>query len=136
MPAYMRLLDSDLLTIAQDCVDGKLDRCPIPIKWKLKHVANVVLASGGYPGEYKKGFPITGIKEAEKIPGVKIFHAGTVMDDGVLKTNGGRVLDVTATGNTLPDALQVAYQAAKLVDFHGKQFRRGIGAKSLTQVLA
>ena len=92
---------------------------------------NIVLASSGYPDEYKKGLPITGIEEAEKVPGVVVFQAGTIFD-GSLKTSGGRVLGVSAVGATLREALDRAYEAAEKIQFEGKYYRRDIGAKALS----
>jgi phosphoribosylamine---glycine ligase len=90
----------------------------------------VVLAAKGYPGEYKKGQVIHGIKEAEQL-GASVFHAGTAIKDGALVTNGGRVLGVTGTGETLETAISKGYEAAGAVDFEGKTYRRDIGAKGL-----
>ena len=126
---YMRLLKSDLLDLLEACVDGTL--ASQKMEWNSGFAANIVLASGGYPGEYKKGLPITGIEEAEKIPGVVVFHAGTKQQEKSLLTNGGRVLGVSAVGATLKEALDRAYQAADLIKFEGKYMRRDIGAKSL-----
>jgi phosphoribosylamine--glycine ligase len=129
--SYMRRLKTDLLGIMEACVDGKLEG--YEIEWDNNNSAvTIVLASGGYPGDYKKGIPISGIEDAEKIPGVVVFHAGTVVaDDGILKTSGGRVLGVTAICRTLEDALQTAYAASELIKFEGKQYRSDIGATSL-----
>jgi phosphoribosylamine---glycine ligase len=126
--SYMRLLQTDLLDILDACVDGKLNK--IKLKWNSGFAVCVVLASGGYPGKYKKEIPIFGLKEAEKIPGVVVFHAGTVYNDQ-LRTSGGRVLGVTATGKTLREALDQAYRAVCLIKFKGKQYRKDIGAKAL-----
>ena len=107
------------------------------IEWNRGFAVNIVLASGGYPGEYKVGFPITGIAEAEQVEGVVVFHAGTKMENlpaqagGQLVTNGGRVLGVSATGTTLKQALDRAYTAINKIHFDGMHFRRDIGAKSL-----
>jgi len=79
------------------------------------------------------GLPIRGIAEAERMPDVVVFHAGTSFD-GELKTSGGRVLGVTAIGNTLRDALDRAYEATRLIEFEGKQYRSDIGAKALVTV--
>ncbi len=125
---YMRLMKSDLLDILEACVDGKL--AGKKIEWNTGFAVNIVLASGGYPDAYKKGFLITGIEESEKVPGVVVFHAGTAYDNG-LKTSGGRVLGVSAVGETLKIALDRAYSAADLIQFEGKYFRRDIGAKAL-----
>ena len=89
-----------------------------------------MLASQGYPGSYEKGKVITGIEEAEKLEGVTVFHAGTKMEGQDLLTNGGRVLNVVAMGQTFAQAQERAYAAVDLIDFEGKQFRTDIGAKA------
>jgi len=127
--SYMRLLKTDLLDVLDACVDGKLAN--LAVEWNSGFAACVVLASGGYPGKYKKEIPIFGIAEAEKIPSVIVFHAGT-MYSGQLLTSGGRVLGVTATGDTLQEALDRAYKAVYCIKFKGKQFRKDIGAKAIT----
>jgi phosphoribosylamine--glycine ligase len=91
----------------------------------------VVLASSGYPGEYKTGFPIAGIEEAEKNSGVVVFHAGTAVEKGQLVTAGGRVLGVTALGSTIGEAITSAYQAVGRIHFEGMHFRRDIGQRAL-----
>jgi len=126
---YMRLLKTDILDIFDACVDGKLEQQPI--EWNSGFAVNIVIASGGYPDAYKKGLPITGIEDAEKLPGVIVFHAGTTFD-GKLKTSGGRVLGVSAVGDTLQDALDRAYEAVGKIHFEGMHFRRDIGAKALS----
>lgn len=128
---YMRLLKSDLLDLLEASVDGTLDAMRSKIEWHHGFAANIVLASGGYPGEYKKGFPITGIEEAEKLEGVVVFHAGTKMEKGGLVTSGGRVLGVSAIGGSLKEALNRAYEAVGKIHFEGMYFRRDIGAKAL-----
>jgi len=125
---YMRLLETDLLDILEACTRGQLGK--VPIKWRDGFAACIVLASEGYPGDYRKGFAITGLKEAQKVPGVEIFHAGTAFD-GELKTSGGRVLGVSAVGDTLQAALNHAYTAVGAVCFEGMYFRRDIGHKAL-----
>lgn len=89
---------------------------------------SVVLASEGYPGDYAKGFEITGIDEANTLPGVHVYHAGTKVEDGKVYTNGGRVLNVTALGSTFEQARDRAYEACDLIDWDGKFMRRDIGA--------
>ena len=123
--SYMRLLKTDLVDIVEACIDGKLHE--IEIEWQKCFAACVVMASAGYPGNYEKGFPVTGIEEAEKMPGVVVFPAG--MTDN--KTSGGRVLGVSATGSSLREALDRAYAGVEKIDFHGKQYRKDIGAKAL-----
>lgn len=126
--SYMRLLKTDLFDILEACANGTL--AELAIEWHSGFVVCVVIASGGYPDEYKKGLPLRGVAEAECVPNVVVFHAGTTFD-GKLKTSGGRVLGVTAIGNTLRDALDRAYEAAKLIEFEGRQYRSDIGAKAL-----
>lgn len=127
---YMRLLDSDLYDILCACADGTLD--PQTVTWKAGYAVTVVTASGGYPGKYEKGLPITGIEEAEKHDDIVVFHAGTAVKDGQLVTDGGRVLNVTATGPTLDEALEKAYAAVKLIHFDGMHYRTDIGRRSTT----
>ncbi|MEK7594050.1 MAG: phosphoribosylamine--glycine ligase [Patescibacteria group bacterium] len=124
---YMRLLDSDLYEILLACAEGRLQ--PSEVKWKNSFAATVVLASGGYPLKYQKGLPISGIEDAEKLDDIVVFHAGTVREDDVVKTAGGRVLNVTATGSTLDEALDKAYAAIKLINFDGMHYRTDIGKR-------
>jgi phosphoribosylamine--glycine ligase len=111
------------------CIDGQLHS--IGVKWYSGFAVCIVLASGGYPGIYRKGFPIYGIKDAESDSRVVVFHAGTAKVGNQLVTSGGRVLGVTATGLTLEGALQTAYQAAEKIHFKGMQYRKDIGQRSL-----
>jgi len=92
----------------------------------------VVMASGGYPGSYPKGKPILGLAEAAKLPGAKVFHAGTALKDGQIVTNGGRVLGVTALGKDLKAAQAAAYAAVEKISFEGAHFRHDIAAKALS----
>ena len=124
---YMRLLDCDLFEVLTACAQGRLD--PASVKWQQGYACSVVLASEGYPGGYKKGLPITGIEEAEKQDDVVVFHAGTAIKDGQVVTAGGRVLNVTAAGSTLDEALNKAYSAAKLIHFDGMHYRTDIGSR-------
>jgi len=126
--SYMRLLKTDLFDILDACVDGTLAK--LAIEWHSGFATCVVIASGGYPDEYKKGVPIRGVADAEHVPDVVVFHAGTSFD-GELKTSGGRVLGVTAIGTTLREALDRAYEATQQIQFEGMQYRRDIGAKAL-----
>ncbi len=136
--SYMRLLKTDLFDILDASVNGKLSE--INIEWESKFACCIVLASGGYPGEYKKGLPITGVKEAEKLDDIIVFHAGTTRgassgtEDAPLATNGGRVLGVTAVADDLKTALLKAYAAVKLINFEGMHYRKDIGQKSLLVV--
>jgi len=124
--SYMRLLKTDLLDILEACVDGTL--AEHAIKWHSGFATCVVIVSGGYPDEYKKGVPLHGVAEAERVSNVVVFHAGTIFENE-LKTSGGRVLGISATGDTLRDALNSAYEAARLIRFEGMQYRSDIGAK-------
>jgi phosphoribosylamine--glycine ligase len=125
---YMRLLDGDLYEILNDCATGVLD--PKMVSWRPGFALSVVVASPGYPGEYPKGLPITGIEEAESQDGIVVFHAGTDVKDGQLVTAGGRVLNVTATGATLDEALKKAYAAVNLIHFKGMHYRTDIGRRT------
>jgi len=93
---------------------------------------SVVLASGGYPGDYDTGKAIFGIDEALEIPGVTIYHAGTKLDGGVFFTSGGRVLNVTALGEDFATARTRAYEAVARIEFEGRFYRSDIGEKALT----
>lgn len=128
---YMRLLDTDLLEIINTSLDKKLNE--LEVRWKDNTFAcNIVLASGGYPGDYEKGKIINGIANAEKEEDIIIFHAGTKLNEnGKLVTNGGRVLGVSAIGKTLEEALAKAYKAIEKISFEGMQYRKDIGKKAL-----
>ena len=120
----LSLLDTDLMDILQACVDGTLDR--VDVRWKKGAACVVVLASGGYPVSYEKGYPISGLDEAGKT--ATVFHAGTRLDEqGRYHTDGGRVLGVTATGDTLDGAIGAAYDAARHISFEKMHFRTDIG---------
>jgi phosphoribosylamine--glycine ligase len=118
-------MDFDLAEVLSDVAAGKLR--PEKLKWKPGASACVVLASGGYPGKFESGKEIHGLDEAGEIPDVKVLHAGTRREGEKIVTNGGRVLGVTATGNSLEAALQKAYQAAGKIHFDGMHYRRDIG---------
>lgn len=127
---YMRLLDMDLLDIVNASLDGKIS--DLEIVWKKDtYACNIALASAGYPGNYEKGKTISGIEEAEMQSDIVVFHAGTKIVRQDLTTNGGRVLGVSATGNTLKEALEKAYKAIKKISFEGMQYRKDIGKSSL-----
>jgi phosphoribosylamine--glycine ligase len=97
--------------------------------WKQQSTACVVLASGGYPGPYERGFPISGLADAEAM-GVKVFHSGTLLREGRPVTSGGRVLGVTGSGDSLEDATRRTYAAIEKIRFEGCHFRRDIGRKA------
>jgi phosphoribosylamine--glycine ligase len=127
-PILMRL-KSDLLEAMLAVCDGKLDE--ITLEWDERASICVVLSSAGYPRDYENGKEITGIAEAEKAAGVKVFQAGTAMQDGKLVTNGGRVLGVTAMGKSIREAQEVAYAGVAKVKFEGAYCRKDIGAKAI-----
>lgn len=122
-------LRSDLVEIALACIEGRLDRCPV--EFDRRAAACVILASGGYPGHYRKGVAIEGLAAAEAMEDVVVFHAGTAMVGGRLVTAGGRVLGVTGLGDDLRAALRRAYAAAEAIAFDGRQMRRDIGHQAL-----
>ncbi|MGM9606701.1 MAG: phosphoribosylamine--glycine ligase [Oscillospiraceae bacterium] len=122
--AVLSLLDSDLLEILMACRNGTLDQ--VDIRWKSGAACCLVLASGGYPASYQKGYPITGIDKANET--AVVFHAGTKKtDSGEILTSGGRVLGVTATGADLNAAIDGAYAAASHISWTDMHFRRDIG---------
>jgi phosphoribosylamine--glycine ligase len=102
-------------------------------QWEAPASLCVVLASGGYPGSYEKGKTITGLDEAGELPQVTVFHAGTKLDGGRVVTSGGRVLSVTAIGQTIDEAAERAYAAAEKIEFEGKQLRHDIGWRARTR---
>lgn len=120
-------LKTDLLEIFEACVDGTLDK--INVEWEDNGTACVVLASGGYPESYQKGYEITGLEDAKKAPNILVFHAGTALKDGKFVTNGGRVLGITGIGKDLDEAIKIAYEGVKLIDFKDKHYRKDIGVK-------
>ncbi|MES2930915.1 MAG: phosphoribosylamine--glycine ligase [Patescibacteria group bacterium] len=130
---YMRLLETDLIDIVDACIDKKLHE--IEIVWKNRSACTVICASEGYPGVYEKGKVIAGIQDAESHDDIVVFHAGTIMHEGELVTNGGRVLGVSAIGVTLHQALDKAYKAIEMISFDGMQYRKDIGQKALQQKL-
>ena len=125
------LLESDLLTVMQATTNGTL--AETEVKFRSGAAACVILASGGYPVAYEKGKEITGLQQGQlpDAPDVTVYHAGTALKDGKLVTSGGRVLGVTATGDTLPHALETAYGAARRIRFEGAHMRSDIGRRAL-----
>lgn len=125
----MMMLQSDLVPILEAVIDDKLG--DVDVTWDPRPAVCVVMASGGYPGSYETGYPITGIEAAEA-GGAAVFHAGTAVVDGKLVTAGGRVLGVTAQGKDLREAQGNAYAAVKKIEFKAAHYRNDIAAKSLT----
>jgi phosphoribosylamine---glycine ligase len=127
-PIMMRL-KSDLLEVCLAVCEQKLDQ--VTLEWDRRPSVCVVMASGGYPGDYQKGKVITGINEAEQLSDVAVFHAGTAKNDGKIVTAGGRVLGVTAIGATIADAKKQAYEAVSRISFEGAQYRHDIADKAI-----
>lgn len=122
-------MEDDLLEHLSQSAEGRL--VTKQAKLSSRAIVNIVLCSGGYPGKYKTGLPITGIEKAEEDAGVVVFHAGTAINDGQLVTSGGRVLDVTAKADNLRAAITKAYEAVKKIHFEDMHYRTDIGAKAL-----
>ena len=122
------LLESDLFAIMRAVRDGRL--AETDIRWKKESAACIVLASGGYPGKYESGKLISGLEDAETA-GATVYHAGTKKTDAGYVTAGGRVLGVTALGDTLADAVHSAYAAAEKIHFEGAHMRRDIGSRDM-----
>jgi phosphoribosylamine--glycine ligase len=122
-------LKTDLLSLLTDIAEHRL--ASSRLEWRPGATATVVLVAKGSPGKVENGKQIFGLNEARRIDGVKVFHAGTRWEDGKIYTAGGRVLNVTARGNTLAEALERAYFVAEMIGFEGKDFRKDIGRKGL-----
>lgn len=126
-------LKTDLVDVIEATIDEKL--CDIePLVWDERPAVCVVMASEGYPGSYEKGFPISGLDKAAKLPDVKVFHAGTKLVDGVVTTNGGRVLSVVALGDTVADAKRKAYEAVAKISWQGAWNRTDVADKEIKAV--
>jgi phosphoribosylamine--glycine ligase len=135
-PLLMRLR-TDLVDLLEAVVDGKLeDFSENRLEWDPRPAVCVVMASQGYPGSYAKGKVISGLEEAAKLPDVKVFHAGTTLENGVVVTDGGRVLGVTALGENLAMAKERAYEAIARISFTGAHYRTDIGDKALKESVA
>lgn len=128
-PLLMRL-QSDIVDVIEATIDGKLDELQ-PLKWDERPSVCVVMASEGYPGDYKKGLPIRGLEEAAAVPDVKVFHSGTQLVDGQVVTAGGRVLAVTALGDSIAAAKLQAYTAVKCIRWPGAWCRKDIADKAI-----
>jgi phosphoribosylamine--glycine ligase len=126
---YLTRLENDLVELLSASVDGTLDK--LELKWSPQSSVCVVMASGGYPGAYAKGKPISGLSEANRLSDTKVFHAGTARAGDWIVTSGGRVLGVTAWAKDLPTARAKAYTAVECLQFEGAQYRRDIATKGL-----
>lgn len=124
-------LETDFLEICKGVVEGNLDQ--IDIKFSQKKAITLVLAANGYPGEYKKGTIICDIEGVSELPNVSVFHAGTNLKEGELVADGGRVLNITAVGESFNDAYRDVYEAANMVDWDDKYYRMDI-AKAVLEV--
>lgn len=122
-------MTTDIVPVFLACCDGKLDQQKI--EYSTNPCVTVVMASGGYPGSYKKGIAIEGLETAEALDEVVVFQAGVKQERGDLYTAGGRVLNVTAMASTLPQAIEKAYEAVSRIQFEGAHYRTDIGQKAL-----
>lgn len=132
-PIMMRM-ESDLLEAIEASIQGRVSEGDF--HWSADPAVCVVMASGGYPGAYEAGKIISGIEEADRIPGVKVFHAGTNRRDSSYYTSGGRVLGVTARAKNLPEAVERAYDAVMKIRFDGMTYRKDIAARGLKHLRA
>ncbi len=126
----MARLKTDLVNVMEHAVDGRLDQ--VELDWDRRTALGVVMAAGGYPDSPKKGDVITGIPE--ETADSMTFHAGTVLENGQLKTSGGRVLCVVGLGDTVRVAHKNAYEAVDQIRFDGMQFRRDIGWRAMRRL--
>ena len=123
----LSMLETDLLDIFEAVIDEKLDE--IEFKWRPGAACCVVMASGGYPVSYQKGYEITGLGDVPS--DITVYHAGTIKKDGAFMTNGGRVLGVTAVGETLSAAIRHAYDGVEKINFKDAHYRTDIGRKQI-----
>jgi len=130
-PLLMRI-KSDIVPVMEAVIDGRLDQVGLDIDERAS--VCVVMASGGYPGKYQKGHPISGLDAVKRMKDVVVFHAGTSRKDRTVVTDGGRVLGVTALGNTVADAISKAYQAVGRISWDGVHYRKDIGRKALKRL--
>jgi phosphoribosylamine--glycine ligase len=119
-------LKSDIVDLFEATITGRLDT--VTAEWDTRSAVCVVLASGGYPGDYKTGKTIVGLEHADQMEDVIVFHAGTQRREHRILTSGGRVLGVTAVGDTLLAAKRRAYDAVAKIEFDGSYFRHDIGS--------
>lgn len=122
------LLKTDLIDVIEAVVEHRLDQ--LRVEWHDDHAVCVVMTSGGYPGSYQNGFPISGLK-SQDMEGATIFHAGTAKKTDEIVTAGGRVLGITGRGKTLAEAQAMAYRTIKTISFHGCHYRHDIAHRAL-----
>ena len=130
-PLLMRI-KNDIVPIMEATIEGTLDKCKLEIDDRA--AVCVVMAAKGYPGSYKKGIPISGLKDVKRMKDVVVFHAGTDKKEKTIVTNGGRVLGVTALGNSVKKAISRAYMAASRITWDGVYYRKDIGQKALKRI--
>jgi phosphoribosylamine--glycine ligase len=123
--AIVARMDFDLAEVLSEAAAGRMD--PSKLAWKSGASACIVIASGGYPGKFEVGKRIAGLTTINQLDGVRVFHAGTNLKDGEIITSGGRVLGVTATGDSLRSALSSAYAAVSTIRFEGMHYRKDVG---------
>lgn len=123
------LLDTDIIDIMMAIYNDKLDT--VNVRWKNEAAACVVMASGGYPTKYETGKVINGLDERGQVSGAFVYHAGSKYENGDFLTAGGRVLNVTATGKNLKEAIDQSYTCVKKISFENHHFRTDIGARAL-----
>ncbi len=129
-PLLMRM-KSDIVPVLQACARGELQQDAI--EWHDKAAVCVVMASGGYPASFEKGLPISGLAEAAQLDDLVVFHAGTVLKDGQVVNNGGRVLGVTGLGDTVKAAIDKAYAGVEKISWAKAHYRKDIGARALNR---
>jgi phosphoribosylamine--glycine ligase len=122
-------MESDIMEPIIGVIAGDISRCVI--KWKTDACVCVVIASGGYPDRYEKGFEISGLNDVED---AVVFHAGTILEDGNILTSGGRVLGVTALGADIQNAIDKCYSAIEKLSFKNMHYRKDIGKKAVRRV--
>jgi phosphoribosylamine--glycine ligase len=127
-PLLMRM-KSDIVPVLLAVAEGDLST--VAIEWHDQAAVCVVMASGGYPGDYPKGDVIGGLAAAAEVPDLFVFHAGTALRDGEFVTNGGRVLGVTARGDSVQEAISRAYEGVARISWNGVQYRTDIGGKAI-----
>jgi len=129
-PLLMRM-KSDIVPVLQACARGALTAGSI--EWHDKAAVCVVMASGGYPADFAKGFPISGLDAAAELDELMVFHAGTSLKNGIVVNSGGRVLGVTGLGDTVASAIDKAYQGVARISWQDVHFRKDIGQKALNR---
>ena len=130
--ALLMLLKSDFTELLIETMNGNIKN--YNLEWEKKRAITVVLANNGYPSQYNTNAEIHGIKEAEKNPNVKVFHAGTSISNGALTATGGRVLNVTSMADTLEEARRHAYSAIEKISYKGKIYRNDIAWRALSKI--